>query len=180
MNMKKTISGLLVVLIVAAVITGCGAKAKDTITGAAGDVLSSVITDADASLPEAGKLPVTFNDPVTAETSPGALGLTADDFTKYISEAYTATAMLNVNAHGVALVNVKDIKDAATVKKLMADGFDSQKWVCVMPEISFVIDSGSYILLAATTKSGADALVSSFSALAGGNVGDRVNFYEFS
>jgi hypothetical protein len=188
--MKKiTVFAVLFVLFAAVVFSGCGdsggsgdsggagGEPVDTLGGAGPDILESVLADADEAL-GGGQLPQTFGDPVTAETAQGLIGLTPEQFDEYVTEAQALTAALMTSAYEVALIKCKDFEAAATVKDLVAGGFDSAKWICVMPEESFVIDSGSYVLLAAVGTTAGDAIIESFTAAAEGNVGEVNVFFE--
>jgi hypothetical protein len=179
-NMRTGLLLLLLLLLFA--LTACSGggapaapPAEDTLTGELPDLLASVIAGANAALTE--KLPQSFEDQVTAENCQGMLGLTPEQFTEYVTGAYVSNSALSTSAHEIALVKCKDQSAAAEVKQLMAQGFDSGKWVCVMPDESSVIDSGSYVLLISTISQYADALTASFSDLAANNVGEKNIFY---
>ena len=180
---KAAIACLIPVLITAMLLAGCGGGsggsggAKDTLTGSTEDILNSVVDGANKLLPEDSQLAAAFTDAVTADSAQNALGLSPDDFTKYVSEAYVSTAAIMTFAHQVALMKCKDFSSAAQVKSLVAAGFDSNKWICVWPDKSFVADSGSYVLLVASTSAGADALLESFKTLANNNVGEVNTFF---
>ncbi|MDR1194479.1 MAG: hypothetical protein LBK98_10015 [Peptococcaceae bacterium] len=180
---KIGLLGLALALAGALVLVGCGgsgqaAPAKtDTLSGELPDILTAILDGAEEIMGEAGRLGMTFNEEVTAEGSQGMLGLTAEQFELYVDKAYASNAAIISIAHEVALIKCKDFDAAAEVKALAAGGFDPLKWVCVVPERCFVMDSGSYVLLAATALPIADALGQSFEALADGNAGETNVFY---
>ncbi|MDR1322404.1 MAG: DUF4358 domain-containing protein [Gracilibacteraceae bacterium] len=147
----------------------------DTLTGETGEILAAVVAAA-AETAEA-PLPQSFEDQVTAENCQGMLGLTPERFAEYVTDAYVSTSALSTSAHEVALVKCNDPAAAAAVKALIAEGFDSQKWVCVLPDESSVVDSGSYVLLLATSSEYAEALTAGFTALAADNTGEKIVFY---
>jgi hypothetical protein len=64
------------------------------------------------------------------------------------------------------------------VKRLIAAGFDSGKWICVRPERSAVLESGNYVLLAVGGAESVEALLESFRALAGGTAGEANIFFQ--
>ncbi|MDR0468984.1 MAG: DUF4358 domain-containing protein, partial [Peptococcaceae bacterium] len=119
-----------------------------------------------------------FDGEVTADTSQNTIGLSTADFNQYVSSATVSTAAISTFAHQVSLILAKDAASAAEIKKRIAGdgGFDSQKWICVWPEESCVIDSGSYVLLVVSRADVAEAVVAAFTAAAG-NVGERVVFF---
>lgn len=190
---RNAVFAVLFVLLAAAVLSGCGSSGGsdgaggsngaggepvDTLSGGVLEILEGVLRDADSALSDDDRMPQTFKDPVTADTAQGMLGLTPEQYGEYVTEAYVATGALMTSAHEVALIKCKDFDAAEAVKDLVAGGFDSAKWICVMPEESFVVDSGSYVLLAAVGTAAGDAIIESFTAAAGGNVGDANVFFE--
>ena len=119
--------------------------------------------------------PVTFDSPLTAENAP-VIGLTPEEFDKYVTDAVLSTAAISTFAYETALISAKDSAAAAQVKKLIAAGYDSKKWICVFPEKSCVAESGNYVLLAAGRGENVDALFDAFTELAG-VTGDRDVFF---
>jgi hypothetical protein len=177
--MKKYAAFCLCLLLLAAS-AGCAAKApavSDTLSGSPAEIMESLRSGADALLSNEDKLPMSFDSPVDGETCQDRLGLTPEQLEQYVEDGVVLTAAIITHAHELALVKCKDAASAVEVKKLIADGFDSGKWICVFPEESFVMDSGSYVLLAATTAAAADALRQSFASLAGELVGEAKVFY---
>jgi hypothetical protein len=120
---------------------------------------------------------MTFSEAVTAENSTSLLGLSQEDFNTYVDEAYTSVAALTTHAHLTAVVKCKDADGAKAVKERIASGFDSGRWICVFPEESFVVESGSYVFLAATQKENAQLLKESFEKAAGNSAGTVAVFY---
>jgi hypothetical protein len=180
--MKKiALVSILIIALVLIVFSGCSggansdANKSDTLSGDTADILQQVIDGASAA-----ELPAIFTNPVTKNTAQGMLGFSEAQFDDYVADAYAATGVINVMAFELTLVKCNDFAAAAEVKQLIANGFDSKKWICVMPETSVVIDSGSYVLLVAGQKTQADALLESFGNVAGGNVGDANAFFEAS
>ena len=154
-------------------------KPTDAISGSSESILQSVISDANGILGEENGMGMSFDSEVTEDTAQNSLGISSEQFSQYVTEAYVSTAAISAHAHQVAVVKCKDAAAALEVKKLVASGFDSGKWICVYPEQSFAVESGSYVLMAATRNDVAAALKSSFSALAGGKVGTVNVFYTF-
>jgi hypothetical protein len=170
--MKKVWFSLGTALVLA--LSGCGGGdggTADTITAPAAEVLETVLADA----PE--QPASVLSAALTADQAEQMLGLTADEFGQYVAEASAAQPMIGSFAFEVAVVKANDPAAAATVKDLVAQGFDSGKWICVFPEQSAVVVSGSYVLLAAAPAATVDAAVAAFSELAGGHVGAVDTFY---
>ena len=154
---------------------GAGAGA-DTLTGATADILASLLEETKKTL-DRDKLPETFVDPTTAENSPGMLGLSPDDFVSFVSEATSATGMLMTHAFQVSVVKCGDAHDAEMIEGMIRSGYDSGKWICVYPEQSLTMVSGSYILLAVGWKDTTDVLAENFKKAADGNVKGPNIFY---
>lgn len=172
-TMKKLVSFLAAcALILTPVLASCGEKkTPDTITGSAADVLATIIEKSEY------EFGMTMTDTVTADNTSYITGLTAEDFTTYVDEAAISSAMISTQAHLVVLFKAKDAAAAESVKKLVAEKYDSHRWVCVLPDESFVITSGSYVLLVSSYKESADALLKGFTAVAGTNIGEINIFY---
>lgn len=179
--MKRKYFAIIIAVLLIFLLAGCGkgndsggdtgAEVKDTLSGSVAGILSDVLANADA------ELPMMFDDAVTTETTQGMLGLTPDQFEQYVLEATASTAAISTFAVQFALVKCNDIQGATEVKSLIAKGFDSAKWICVMPEKSVTVESGSYVLLAAGPADVVDAVLKSFSDAANGNVGSPDIFF---
>ena len=170
--MKKIFClAMAVALLLAFAACGGSPLAKDTLTGTPEELL--------AQLKDKVELGMTLDDEVTAEKAQNVLGLTEAQFAEYTDSAYEAAAAISTFAQSNVIVKCKDIAAAAEVKKLIAAGFNSQKWVCVMPEQSVVVESGSYILLAVGTAETTNALVEAFKNLSDGNTGAPDVFFTF-
>ena len=159
----------------AALLLACAAcgtpAAKDTLTGTAQEVL--------AQLKDRVELGMTLDDEVTAEKAQNVLGLTEAQFGEYVESAYEAMAAIATFAQSTVIVKCRDAAAAAQVKKLIAGGYDSRKWICVFPEQSVVVESGSYVLLAVGLTDTTNALVEAFKDLSGGNMGTPDVFFTF-
>ena len=184
----------LALVLAALLLAGCNGKGKggpDTspsenggknpaataLSGPTVDILQQVLDDATANLDE-NAIPATFTDPLNSETAPATLGITPDDYASFVDEATSATAAINTFAFEVAVARCKSDKDAATVAELIQNGYDSGKWVCVIPERSMTIVSGSYVLLAVGKEAQTNELAAAFKKAAGGVVSSENTFYE--
>jgi hypothetical protein len=140
-------------------------------------LLEAIVAGAGDLLADEDKLGMTFTDPVTADNSEGMLGLTAEEFGEYAVSAYASNAAIISIAHEAALIECVDDAAAKSVKALVAKGFNSEKWICVFPDRSLVVDSGRYVLLAASSVKYCDAVVASFTSAMGGAAGQPDIFY---
>ena len=146
-------------------------QAGDELGGTAKDVLEQVLTvsDFDFGMVE--------DYAVTEENTVSMLGLTPEEFAGYVTEAQVSTGALTTSAHLVAVVKCSDAAAASQVKDLIAQGFDSGRWICVFPQESFVVEADEFVLLVASREEGAAALKDAFSLMAGDTVGDVNVFY---
>ncbi|MDR1512019.1 MAG: hypothetical protein LBS56_00845 [Propionibacteriaceae bacterium] len=170
--MKTRLFVALAPLLVLAACSG-GASAEDTITGTTAEVLEQLIERAG----EAEESPPAAVAPVASADAQQMLGLSSAEFDELVAEATAAQPLIGTFAHEVAVVKVKETAVAADVAAKMAAGFDSAKWVCVVPDKSVILVSGSYILLAASQASTVDAFVAAFQGLAQDNAGTLDTFY---
>ena len=174
-------TAILILCFLAACGAGGGAPGATTnLEGAPEDLLKQILAEATASFDDDRSMPMVFYAEVTAENSQNQIGLSGADFDKYVTSASVATAAIATFAHEAALIRAKDAASAAEIKKLIAadGGYDSRKWICVMPEKSCVIESGNYVLLAVSRAEVVDAIVAAFTDAAG-NVGEPNEFFTF-
>ncbi|MDR2502038.1 MAG: hypothetical protein LBC78_02170 [Oscillospiraceae bacterium] len=106
-------------------------------------------------------------DPVTADTAQNMLGLTAEQFSQYVTDASAASGALNTMPDEFALIRCNDADAAQAVKQLVRNGFDPGKWICVRPELAFVIESDSYVLLACSGLQNCIAVQNAFNSIFG-------------
>ena len=142
------------------------------------ELLENILENARAALGEDAVMPMTFNDQITPDNCAGTLGITVEQFSEYMPESYAAKAAIGTFAFEVALVKCADGKSASEMKKLLADNYDHGKWICVLPEQCFVVESGNFVLLGAVADDFADAILDGFSFEFDGNIGSVNKFYE--
>lgn len=147
------------------------------LTGSAEEILSQIMENATEDLGEENPMPMTFTDPISSDSSQGMLGITSEAFDQYVDEAASATGALITTAFQAAVVKCKDPVTADEAKTVIADNFDSFKWICVFPEQSLVMNAGSYVLLAVGTVAETDAISRAFDEAAGGNASEANVFF---
>ena len=176
--MKKKLFFLLLAAVVMVGFTACGGskgQVSSKLKGTPAEILPTVLEKATNALPEDNKLPMSFESDITRENCQG-IGLKPEEFDKYVSKATASTGAIMTSAHEIVLLQAKNAASAAEVKKLIAAGFDSWKWICVAPEKSCVIESGNYVLLAVGRTAAVDAVIAAFEEAAG-TVGDVNVFF---
>ena len=140
--MKKILSLLLAVLLVASVFAACGNKPaenngdenkeqvqKDPLVGTTSEIAGKIMEKAPVEF-MAGAMDVDLTD--TSEDGLAALEyMTGLKTAEKISEATVYEAMTGSQAFSLIVVRVKDAADAEAVAKQMKEGVDPRKWICV-------------------------------------------------
>jgi len=157
------------------------------LTGDPKDILEKLVADTKEKIEaDGGFYYMTMTTEITADTSVGFIGFSADNYNKYVTAAFSSKAAIGAQAHEIILIQCKDNDSAKEVKKLIKrgpdpdqtdGGYDSMKWICVSPEKSVVVESGSYVLIAASTAAIVDSTIDVFKSTAGG-VGEVDMFFE--
>ena len=174
--MKKLLLSLVLILAVGLLFTACNngqdLPAEDTaLAGTPADILNSLVENCDVEM--VGML----DTEITADNVQRYLGLSADQLSQYVTATAVKEAAINAQAHLLAVVQCVDNDAAAEVKSLIAQNFDPQRWVCVLPEQCFVVEAGNYVFLAATYNDVAEALKTAFANAAGSSMGEITVFY---
>ena len=176
--MKKLLISLALVCGVGLLLAACAADQTpgqqpnaEPLSGEPADILSALIDACEVEMVN------TLDVELTADNAQYYLGLSSDQFTNYVKSVAVKEAAINAQAHLVAVIECADADAASEVKTLIAENFDPQRWVCVSPEQCFVVDSGNYLLLAATYDDVAEALKTAFATAAGSSMGTVDVFY---
>ena len=173
--MKKFTALLAAMMALLMLFTACAKTPADdsnepvnTIEGAPLELLGGLVTDANIEI-------MCENAELSAENVEWLLGLSADDYTANVANGAISMAMMSAQAHMVALLECKDFETAKAVKEKLHTQFDIRRWVCVIPEMCYVIDSGKYVFFVASGMEYGEALLNGFKALAQDNVGERLD-----
>jgi hypothetical protein len=173
--MKKFTALLAAMMALLMLFTACAKTPADvtkepvnTIEGAPMELLGGLVTDAEIPF-------MCENAELSAENVEWLLGLTADDYSANVVNGAVSMAMMSAQAHMVALLECKDFEAAKAVKEKLHTQFDIRRWVCVIPEMCYVIDSGKYVFFVASGVDFGEALLTGFKALAQDNVGERLD-----
>ena len=145
--------------------------------GSASDLLAAII---EALTNVGAEMPISSPPmPIPEGESQNAVGLSQADIDRYVTEIAQSMAMIGTFAHQIVVYQCNDANAASQVKSLISSngGYDSQKWICVFPEKTVAVDSGSYVLLVASYRAVADAALDVFGAIAG-STGAVVTIYE--
>lgn len=144
------------------------APAGDTIEGDPLELLTTLVSDAKIEI-------MSDTADLAAENVEWLLGLSTDDYNANVEKGAISMAMMTAQAHMVALLKCNDADAAQTIKEKLQTQFDIRRWVCVIPEMCYAIDSGSYVLFVASRVTYGESLLEGFTALAKDNVGERLD-----
>ena len=138
MKTLKKISLVIIMLVVAGLVTGCGAK---NIEGSLEDIMAKVYAD----IPEDQRPMMLMNVEVNEENVEYYLGSKDIEF----EEALASEPGIGSIAHSVVLVRVKDNADIEAIKDKIEDTINPRKWVCVGVEEDDIIveNKGNLIAL---------------------------------
>jgi hypothetical protein len=156
-------------------VAGCSSTA-DVISGEPEELLVALMAEVNATFTDGFRGESDYV-PVTADNSEFALGLTPEQFTANVQGAFQARAMMMTTAETAILVHANDAGAAKEVAALIAAGFDSTQWICVMPDRSVVVTAGSWVFLAVGATDVVEAMVAAFDKLAKGTAGEPNVFY---
>ncbi len=168
---------LLAVFVFAALaLCGCGKTTHDdgesrpraAFLGSAEQILSSVIgraieldADSEYSIAEID----CYTRAVDETNCVEILGLTPEEFTQYIVEAVESKPEDSWQPHSVVLVEAVEGVDTQELAERILGGTSPSRFGCLRVEAITVGCSGSYIVLAATSDTGCDAVYAAFEEL---------------
>lgn len=138
MKVFKKLSLIIIMLVAAVVLTGCGNK---NIEGSLEDIMTKLY----AEIPEDQRPMMLMNTEVTDENVEYFLGSKDIEF----EEALASEPGIGSIAHSVVLVRVKDNANIEAIEEEIENSINPRKWVCVGVEEDDVIveDKGNLIAL---------------------------------
>lgn len=173
--MKKVLSIVLVLTMIAALATGC-AKAPADNGGSTSltDSLSDIVDKIYAAHPVDLSLSTENVDITDTDWMlPQCTGLKSAEGVK---EAVVSEPMISSIAYSLVLVRVEDAKNAQSIAQQMKDGINPQKWVCVEADDLAVCGYGDVIMLFMVASGFAEegitaqAMVDAFQSVCGGKL----------
>jgi hypothetical protein len=181
----KGIVGIFLSIVMITMLASCGGggdgggAAVSNLSGTAEEVLVQLLSDIEtAGVETPMPLPPTAVD---AGMSQFLVGLSEGDFNRLVISSSYSMAAIATFAHQITVLQLKDSASATEAKDLISadGGFDPHKWICVWPEKVIAVNSGSYVLLVASTNDTVDATLNAFKAAAG-STGTVLTIFEFS
>lgn len=136
MKVFKKVSLLIIMLVAAVFVTGCG-----NVEGSLEDIMAKVYEN----VSEEERPMMLTNTEVNDENIEYFLGTKDIEY----EEALASESGIGSIAHSVVLVRVKENADVKKIKEAIADNVDSRKWVCVgVEEDDVIVESkGDLIIL---------------------------------
>ena len=128
MNVFKKISLIVIMLVAALVVTGCGSK---NIEGSLEDIMTKLY----AGIPEDQRPMMLMNTEVNEENVEYFLGTKDIEY----EEALASEPGIGSIAHSVVLVRVKDGANVEAIEEKIEKSINPRKWVCVGVEKDDVI-----------------------------------------
>lgn len=150
-----------------------------SLTGTPAEILEKLIEDLTAAGVE---MPMSIPPmEVQPDMSQNTIGLSEDDFNKYVKDSAYTMAAIGTFPHQIILVQAVDEKAAGEIKKIVTgdNGYDAKKWICVFPERAVAVESGVYLLIVVSKEIVTDAAVEAFRNNAG-SIGEADTFWEFT
>ena len=178
---RRSIYIIVLIFTLVAVLAACepgrdssqSSQEEGLLSGSAEEVLEQLLEAVDLEFS-------VFTEAVDEENSASYTGLTYLELTEQAQEAFSSQAEININPHLLVVLKGQDPAAARQLSEQIAEKFDSHRWVCVMPDQSFVVTAGDYVLLASTNNDIAEMIKVAFFELAGPSAGEVNEFFQFS
>ena len=103
-----------------------------------------------------------MQEAIPAEVSSTFIGLSTEDFNKYVSDSVVYEPMISPANQSFCIIRVNDSAKVDELRQTIFDNCNPRKWVCMSAERVVVLSSGNYIMLAMANSSDCDALIPVF------------------
>lgn len=173
--MKKLISLVLALTMVAALVAGCGSTAGNggsgdkTVKGTMEEIINKVYEKQPLEMMlETATVDPSNGDQVWLFQSNTGLA-NGDD----LSDVAISAPMIGSIPYGMAVVRVKDAANAKAVAEKMKNGINLGRWVCVHADDALVVGYGDVVMLVSTSSEAevsAQQLVDAFKEVCGGDL----------
>lgn len=111
-----------------------------------------------------------MQEAIPAEVSSTFIGLSTEDFNKYVSDSVVYEPMISPANQSFCIIKVNDVAKVDELRQTIFDNCNPRKWVCMSAERVVVLSSGNYIMLAMANSSDCDALIPVFNDYFGKDV----------
>lgn len=161
---KKTLSILVILILCMSVCTACGKAGDSTdvhIEGELTDILAQIYDGADLDSETKEAMAERYmTDVLTEDNAVMFLGASEVSYT----EGIVSVPLMNVIPYQCVLLRVNP-DDVDSVKTLLLENADLNKWVCVSADKAEAESIGDLVLFVMGEENVADAIVASFKAL---------------
>lgn len=170
--MKKCLSLILAVIMLALLVSGCGGNDSENVKGPEGK--PSEIIESIYEKKTAGELSVLTVDVDLSDKNAVKSYLGLDSADK-IKEASASESALGAQAYSLVIARVNDEADAEEIAKSMRDGIDPRKWICVEADDIRTVACGDVIMFVMVSTEYADSftaddLADAFKEVCGGTL----------
>ncbi len=163
--MKKT-TAMLFMLLFTASLTGCGKSAGEggfqNLEGSLSEILNTVYENAEFDQEFRDSMADFDTNEIPAESAEYIIGTTDVEYT----ESIYSIPMINVVPYQCILLRLPEGADVEAAKQTLLDHADPRKWICVEAESVVVENVGDVVLFIMADADKAEAVRSSFLALA--------------
>lgn len=98
------------------------------------------------------ELRMPFTMAIEADRSSEYIGLSKEDFEKYVTDSAVLESMISPSNYSLCLIKINDTSKAEEIKKSIFDNCNPRKWICMGAEYVMVTDCGDCIMLAMAEK----------------------------
>lgn len=141
----------------------------ETSVSSISNAMTTIVTKAEA------EVSMPMQEAIPAESSLGFIGLSQEDFNKYVEESVYYESAISPAFQSVCMIKVNDSSKIAELKKSIHANCNPNKWVCTSAEKAVVVDCGNYILLAMSSEDMCNKLVTAFGEEFGGKLGESLS-----
>ena len=150
----KKILFMLVAVVLAVSLTGCGEK---NVEGTLEEIMDKVY----ASVPEDQRPMMLMNTEVTEENVEMFLGTADIEF----EEALASESGVGSIAHSVVLIRVKKGANVEAIKEKLENSVNPRKWICVEAEEVEIESKGNLIILIMSSENTVEKIETEFNKL---------------
>jgi hypothetical protein len=132
------------------------------------DLLESVVDEANENL-EGYDTIAPFLPPWEGAPpfDPGVMGMSAEQFENYAVGVVHQQAAINTIPFELILIETENAENAESVAEIVAENYDTEKWICVFPRTVATMRIGEFVLVVAAEKVQSEAIAEAFSEVMG-------------
>lgn len=173
--MKKVFGIIVVFLCVGVLLTGCGKSdnIKSNLSGTSSDVLKKLVfkateldTDKEYGI---GSIEVEENI-IDKDEVEDILGLTENEFNKYVESAVESKPVNSWYNHSVVAVKLKDGTNVKEVAEKIVANTSPSRFGCLKASKIEGAYSGNYVIFAASDEAIVDVVIKAFKEITNGNM----------